>query len=617
MRPTVRLVRSRWGVCSDIGGRSSNQDSATVRSFFRGDGASREEVVVAMVADGMGGEAAGEVASGLAVDTVLSALHSRLAEDDFPDANLADLLEQSVKEANDQVYAASLADPECGGMGTTLTVLAVAGDTAYGAHVGDSRAYLLRGGRLRQLTRDQTLAQKMLEDGLLTPQEAARSETRHRLLEAVGTAPEVQVDTFTVSIHQGDVVFLATDGAWDALQPDDYTHAVGSNGSPQAVVEDLVERARIRDGSDNLTMVCLQFGRIRRRLPPPAPRTKLPWRLTRVHLWAALVTTLALIAVVLGLATQSGDRAGMTVGPVRSPAEVPPEAEEPALRLEVIMRNSEAQVRLHYSGSHYLRVVLAGKEQLLGGQGEKMHKLVFPLATQVAAEQRLVVCAFPEGADNGARWKMQRFPSAGSSAQERCLWLREAGKAKQIMLLFRGQSRPWSPKAGQMGGIEREERGPWPIAYLRVFVGAKPRQPLEIEPVTPPSPSPGAVAAERSSKRLLDRLLRRKPRSLGEAGTTGAVAPAGKKDAATKTTQEEPIGTGGSGGGLTFGGSAELRGEGGLAGSVISGEQQNGSAERQPETKPLAPESAAQEREPGSAAKPGTGPTPSAEAPQR
>lgn len=200
------------------------------------------------LADGMGGHRGGEVASRIAIETV-----ERL----FPtgEGTLAEL----VREANRAVFERSMADRAVSGMGTTLTVAALEGDRVHLAHVGDSRAYLLRDGELRQLTEDHTLVQRMVSEGELTPAEAEVHPHRNILIRVVGVDPSVDVDELQVEPRPGDRLLICSDGLHDMLPNRHIAQVLTTEPDPHAAVRRLVADANEAGGIDNITVILLDF----------------------------------------------------------------------------------------------------------------------------------------------------------------------------------------------------------------------------------------------------------------------------------------------------------------------------------------------------------------------
>jgi serine/threonine protein phosphatase PrpC len=236
--------------------RSSNQD--TVFSWVS-DPSARPACGLLIVADGLGGEQAGDIASEKAVATVTESLLPTL--EDAPGESLAQLtarLEELIREANRRIY--NYARRELGpfaNAGTTFTAALLRGPEVAIAHVGDSRAYLLAGSGLQQLTRDHTRAQELVELGMLTPQEVHKNPRRNVLTRSVGTESEIQVDTKQHSLGAGDRLLLCSDGLWDMVHDPDELAALARTGEPQGAVRALITAANERGGEDNIgVLVC-------------------------------------------------------------------------------------------------------------------------------------------------------------------------------------------------------------------------------------------------------------------------------------------------------------------------------------------------------------------------
>jgi PPM family protein phosphatase len=205
------------------------------------------------IADGMGGARAGEIAAGIAASAL------REGRDDVIDEAS---LQAIVEEANRRVWEHSLADPSTAGMGTTVTVALVdagAAQIVFG-HVGDSRAYRLRGGRLEQVTTDHSLVAELVQSGVLTPEEAERHPQRSAITRAVGTESAIEVDVFTVPAEPGDLVLLCSDGLTDMLSEEEIASAlVDAERDPARAAGALVAAANAAGGEDNITVVLFEL----------------------------------------------------------------------------------------------------------------------------------------------------------------------------------------------------------------------------------------------------------------------------------------------------------------------------------------------------------------------
>ena len=226
-------MRFRIGASTHVGRvREGNEDSYMA-----------DEPLFA-VADGMGGHQGGEVASKLALDTL------RKATDGVA-------LAQAVQDANRAVFERAGKDPALAGMGTTLTAFLVVGDTLRLAHVGDSRAYLLREGELQRITTDHTVVEGLVEKGELTPQEASIHPQRSILTRAIGVDGEVQVDQASIQPRPGDRLLLCSDGLTGMIEEADIQRILEEHEDPQAAADALVEAANEAGGQDNITAIVI------------------------------------------------------------------------------------------------------------------------------------------------------------------------------------------------------------------------------------------------------------------------------------------------------------------------------------------------------------------------
>lgn len=198
------------------------------------------------VADGMGGHNAGEVASAMAVETYAN--YMRGVERITPEA-----LHYAVARANDAVYQASQESPEVSGMGTTFSALAMEGDKAFIAHVGDSRVYLVRRGAIMQVTVDHTLVEEMVLKGIITVREARVHPKRNIITRALGTEPRVEIDMLQLDLKPGDVFFLCSDGLTNHVPEREILRAAQGNMSWREKLRHLVGIALENGGQDNIT----------------------------------------------------------------------------------------------------------------------------------------------------------------------------------------------------------------------------------------------------------------------------------------------------------------------------------------------------------------------------
>jgi len=228
---------------------------------------------LALVADGMGGHAAGEVASALAADVVRRLYYGL-------DGPIPQVLASAFAAANRAIIEYAQEHPECRGMGTTCTVLAFRDSQAWLAHIGDSRAYLLRDHHLIQLSEDQTLVAKLVSEGTITQAEADHSPMHNVILQALGTTSNIKpmIGTKGLPLQAGDVLILCSDGVSNMV-PDDQIAEVASRLPPQEACDALIEAALAAGGHDNasLGVFCVTSDTARRRAAQPTTRRiKLP-----------------------------------------------------------------------------------------------------------------------------------------------------------------------------------------------------------------------------------------------------------------------------------------------------------------------------------------------------
>ena len=233
---------------TDVGlRRHENQDTFAVETIGKS--------VAAVVCDGMGGAEGGQIASTLAVETFMKELRSLLRED-MSVEQLRELTSFCVAQANTAVYERALED-DCRGMGTTL-VSAVAGEKGtVVCNVGDSRAYLIRGGEITRITHDHSVVQTLVESGNITAEEARTHPNRNLITRALGTEEVTQCDAFEVSFQRGDKLLLCTDGLVVTATDEDICRAVCSGKSSKQDLDDLIALAKAQGAPDNVTVVLI------------------------------------------------------------------------------------------------------------------------------------------------------------------------------------------------------------------------------------------------------------------------------------------------------------------------------------------------------------------------
>jgi PPM family protein phosphatase len=269
-RPAAKPVVVQVFGRTDVGRmREHNEDAFVVADLTRGNATLQPEVrthvvgdrgTLFMVADGMGGAAAGEIASAMAIEAVLREISDSLSTAEPPSEDgFATAVKRATAAANAEIHGYAMEHPEFRGMGTTATVAAVLGDSVYLAQVGDSRAYLVRDGVAQQITKDQSLMQKLVEAGELTEEEAEQSERRNIILQALGPEPTIKVDLTHQQLRRGDLLVLCSDGLSGQVKPDEIARIVSEEKDLTAACKRLIDRANDAGGPDNITVIVVRF----------------------------------------------------------------------------------------------------------------------------------------------------------------------------------------------------------------------------------------------------------------------------------------------------------------------------------------------------------------------
>lgn len=250
------------------------------------------------VADGLGGHRAGNVASSLAIEEIATL-------DEVSPKEAAKRLPEAVRRGNRAVHARAAEDPELSGMGTTMTALVVSDGTAYIAHVGDSRCYLIRGSGISRLSRDHTLVARMVDEGKLTAEQAEQHPQRSVLTRALGAEREVDVEEIRVPLVAGDRLLLCSDGLTGVVADEEIQTMASDGADLDEIAQHLVDQANDRGGPDNISVVVVDVGgsisaaRAAGRIPAAtrAAARRLPMRLM---LWIAILIV-AILGGALGL----------------------------------------------------------------------------------------------------------------------------------------------------------------------------------------------------------------------------------------------------------------------------------------------------------------------------
>ncbi len=230
------------------------------------------------VTDGMGGALAGEVASRLAVECVRDRMLELQASPAYSRFPFHERLRLSIELANLYIYQMSLKRAEYSGMGATFTALGLSGASAFFGQVGDSRAYMIRGEAIEQITRDQSLVGQLVEAGHITAEEAERHSYRNVILQALGASPNINVVIDRLTLCDNDTVVLCSDGLSNKVRPDEIKTVVSEADSFENACGDLIRMANERGGEDNITVMIARVsgGRLGQQEHAPDQRTTLP-----------------------------------------------------------------------------------------------------------------------------------------------------------------------------------------------------------------------------------------------------------------------------------------------------------------------------------------------------
>ena len=252
MQPTQNVVSARSFALTDVGRhRRVNEDA-----YFRDD-----DIRLYIVADGMGGHAAGEVASSEAVDAIHGMVRRGVMQpgtEPLDEVRACRLLEGAIQSATYMLVAIAEFERDKTGMGTTISAALVVGGSLVIGQVGDSRVYQVRGGRAEQITEDHTLIAWQIKQGIISPDEAKSSPHRNVITRAVGNRDYVEVDTFVVAVRPGDRYLLCSDGLHGYFEDPVEIAATASLGGEPAV-QQFIQRANERGGRDNITAVLLEI----------------------------------------------------------------------------------------------------------------------------------------------------------------------------------------------------------------------------------------------------------------------------------------------------------------------------------------------------------------------
>jgi PPM family protein phosphatase len=249
---TSAATRLIVGALTDVGSvRTRNEDSILVEPTDSSEAKSRGWLCI--VADGLGGHRSGDVASQLAISTTRDNFYAKRARSG---STIAERLRAAIEQSNEAIVAAGMGAEEQAQMASTITAAVIDGTKLVLGQVGDSRGYLIRNSRVRQVTRDHSLVEELIRSGSLTPEEALHHPNRNVITRALGTRDTVEVDVFEEDLHDADVVLLCSDGLYRVVGDGEIARALIAE--PQAAAESLVALANQRGGPDNISVIIVR-----------------------------------------------------------------------------------------------------------------------------------------------------------------------------------------------------------------------------------------------------------------------------------------------------------------------------------------------------------------------
>lgn len=260
---TIKGLKTRLGARTDVGvQREIDEDSLMTQELRIALTGVYVNAGIYVVADGMGGHAAGEIASALAVQAAANSIAEQLiglasASGDVTDERLGTLIKTAVEAANLAVYKESRRRQN--DMGTTMTLALVVGDRCVIGNVGDSRTYLVRDGQLQRISKDHSLVMRLVDLGQITEDEIYTHPHRSAILRSLGEKPNVETDLFPMRLVPGDTLFLCSDGQWEMVRNPRMQEIITTVDDPQAAANQLVDEANKNGGEDNITTVVVRF----------------------------------------------------------------------------------------------------------------------------------------------------------------------------------------------------------------------------------------------------------------------------------------------------------------------------------------------------------------------
>lgn len=218
----------------------------------------QNQPVAYVIADGMGGYNSGEIASSMAVDLAQKLLPGLLT-DEGSELDNADKLKKAAETINTGIYEKSKTDESLRGMGTTLDILIPCGQKAYIIHIGDSRVYRFRKGKLMKITNDHSYVNELLSKGMISDKEAEQHPDRHMLTKAVGCFPEADADIYITDKEENDIFLMCTDGIYNMLSDEEIEIVLSGFGTPEDICNRLILMANEKGGFDNITILTVCF----------------------------------------------------------------------------------------------------------------------------------------------------------------------------------------------------------------------------------------------------------------------------------------------------------------------------------------------------------------------
>lgn len=220
-----------------------------------------DDVYIFMVADGMGGAKAGEIASKMAVTEVLEYIkqnYTNVMNNNNKDEDIFKVLNKAIEHSNDKIYKKSILDSECSGMGTTLSLTLIIKNNGYFAHVGDSRIYLIRDNSIVKLTEDHSLVAELVKNGSIKPEEAINHPQKNIITKALGTDYSIEADNIKHILKSGDNLIICSDGLSNMVSDQELIKILTNASSLDSACTDMISCAKSRGGNDNITVVIIE-----------------------------------------------------------------------------------------------------------------------------------------------------------------------------------------------------------------------------------------------------------------------------------------------------------------------------------------------------------------------